>query len=729
MKLSVIMLLCSALSALASNSYSQTKKLNLELKGVSMGQALESIENQSEFYFLYSRKLVDADRLVSINVKNQSIETTLKQLFNGTDVSYVIKDRVIVLTIPGMADNNLAEFFQQQKVTGTVTDVTTGEPIIGANVVIEGTTLGTVTDSEGKFSISITKPDVVILVSFLGYNTERVIFTGQSILEINMVPDITKLDEVVVVGYGTLKKSDLSSAISKVEGNVIHNQPYSSPAAALVGKSPGVHVISNSGAPGSGVTVRIRGASSLSSGGNDPLYIVDGIPTNNILGINPNDIASIEVLKDASSSAIYGSRASNGVILISTKRGVKGKTELDFDMFYGLQRVYKKMPMMNAKEQWEYVQKGITNYNRLNPNNPVQVREQSRLDYEAGYDTDWQNEIFRIAPVQNYSFSASGGAEKVIYSSNIGYFNQQGVVMSNGYQRISGRFTVDYDLTKYLIIGTSISGNYSINDQIPEGDHPRSVVGNLQRKLPYEPVYELDGSYAMREMANVVAVAKEYEGTDYQTAGIGSVYAKFKITKNLEFKTLFSGDFYNTSGDSFFPSNIPGGTNRPSSAFSNRGLTWLNENVLSYSFKVDKVDVKTIAGYSLQESHAFNFNAAASGGPTDIISTMNASVLLEKINSYKTSWGINSLFTRVYINYANRYLASFSIRQDGSSRFGINNQYAIFPAGSIAWRLSEEEFFKNIKAINDLKIRFSIGRTGNQNIGNYVAQGTYLTGA
>lgn len=642
-----------------------------------------------------------------------------KQLLKG--ILQVCLWSVILLL---SAANGLA---QRIKVSGTVkgTDKLT---MPGATIIEKGTTNGALTDANGVFSINVL-PEATLVVSFVGMLSREIRVNGNKTINVILQEEFISLDEVVAIGYGTMKKKDLTSAIAKVDGQILHNQPLANVTGSLIGKSTGVQVISNSGAPGSDVTVRIRGASSLSSGGNDPLYVVDGVPTGNIIGINPNDIESIEVLKDASSSAIYGSRAANGVILISTKSGKKGETEMSFDVYTGLQRVYKRMPMMNAQEQWEYVQKGVTNYNRLNPLTPVTVRVDNRLDYEAGYNTDWQDEIFRVAPVQNYSFSASGGADKMRFSSNVGYFNQQGVVISNGYQRFTGRFTMDFDITDYLTIGASIRGNYSVRDQIPSGDSQSSIMANLQRKMAYQPVYESDGSYANRERPNLVALAMEYKGADYQLAGVGSVYAKIKIIKGLEFKTSWASDFYNNTGDSFYPSTILGGATRPSAAYSNKGLTWLNENILSYSLQTDNINMVGILGYSMQESNSFNFNARASGGPSDVISTMNASVLKEAAYSYRTGWGINSLFARLNLSYASKYLASLSIRRDGSSRFGSNNQYALFPAGSIAWRINEESFMKDIKLVNELKLRASIGRTGNQNIGNYVAQGTYVTGA
>ena len=723
MKLTTGILLFAMFTATAAKSYSQTARLNLNMKDATIVDIFREIERTSEFGFFFKSEELNNEKRQSLKVTDATIDEVLKKVLDS-NYSYKILDKNIVVT-----KGNLEATQQQgKKVTGKVTDASGGS-LPGVSVVVKGTTTGVITDMDGNYSLNNIPENATLQFSFVGMKTQEIAVGGKTTINITLAEETVGIEEVVAIGYGTMKKKDLTSAISKVEGSSLHNQPIASAAAALVGKSTGVQVISNSGSPGSSVTVRIRGASSLSSGGNDPLYVVDGVPTGNILGINPNDIESIEVLKDASSSAIYGTRASNGVILISTKIGKKGQTEISFDTYRGWQRVYKKMPMMNAQEQWDYIQKGISNYNRLNPSTPVLIRDQVKLDYQTGYDTDWQDEIFRVAPVQNYSFSASGGSDKMTFSSNIGYYNQQGVVLSNGYQRVTGRFTLDYELNKYLTIGTSFRGNYSVTDQIPTGDGASSIVANLQRKMAFEPVYEPNGSFALREMPNVVALALGFQGKDYQLAGIGLMYAKLQILKNLELKTSWSTDLNNGSGDSFYPSNIPNGTTRPASAFYNRGFAWLNENVLSYTLQTGKLNLKSVLGYSIQEATSFSLSAAASGGPSDIISTMNASVLKSDAYSYKTGWGMNSLFARANFSYASKYLASVSIRRDGSSRFGTNNKYALFPAGSIAWRLNEEGFLKGIKEINELKIRAGIGRTGNQNLGNYVAQGTYATGA
>jgi TonB-linked SusC/RagA family outer membrane protein len=720
----IVFLFFVSLVHVSASVYSQKTKLNIKLENATLQQVFSAIQEQSEFDFFYKNEQIPANARISAEYQDEAIEVVLDKILKGTGLTYHVLDKDIVISTGGVQSNEVNSQ-QQKSVSGKVTD-SSGVPLPGVTVIINGTTNGVITDINGKYTILKVPENAILLFSFVGMKTQEVTVSGKTNIDVRLVEESIGIDEVVAVGYGTMKKKDLSSAITKVDGAVMQNKPVASAASLLAGKSAGVQVTTNSGAPGAGVTIRIRGANSFN--GNDPLYVVDGIPTSDILSINSSDIESIEVLKDASSSAIYGSRAANGVILITTKRGSAGKSDFGLDVYFGVQRVYKEIKMMNAQQQWDYVQKGVANYNRLNPNSPVKVRDQAVADYNAGYDTNWQDEIFRIAPIQNISFSGSGGTEKMRYSTDISYFDQKGVVISNGFKRYTARFTMDFDVSNYLKIGASFRGRYSKTDEIPSGDDSNSIMANLFRKMAYEPVYEPDGSYSIRERPNLVATALLYQGNSYRLASLGTVDATVKIMKGLELTTSWTGDLGNDTGDTFTPSQLLGGATRPATAYSNKWTSWLNENVLSYSFQRKNHKLNAILGYSMQETGNYNMNAAGSGGPSDLIPTMNAATTKDVVYSYGTGWGINSLFSRANYSFKSKYLIGLSIRNDGSSRFGANKRYALFPAGSIAWRINEESFLKGLTMIDDLKLRASIGRTGNQNIGNYLAQGTYKTG-
>jgi len=617
----------------------------------------------------------------------------------------------------------------QQKIISGIVTGTDKDPLPGVTIIEKGTTNGTVSDSDGNYSITVSNENAVLVYSSIGMTPQEVRTTGKSLVNILLSEDAIALNEVVAIGYGTMKKRDLTGAITQVKNDVIFNKPNANPAALLGGKAAGVQIVSNTGTPGGGVSVRIRGNTSFNAG-NDPLYIIDGVPSGDITTINSNDIESIEVLKDASASAIYGARAANGVVILTTKRGKSGKPVYEFNAYYGIQQVTKKIEYLNAEEQYQMTLKGIESYNRNNPTNNI-IRPQTELDHKAGYDTNWQDEIFRTAPVQNYDFSILKGGDDLKLAFGLNYFDQEGIVISTGYKRLSGRFNFDLNISKKARIGASVNVARETRDKVPDGiQDATSVVGNAMRKLPYEPIYEPDGSYALRERANPVAQARESHIFDHFTKGLGNVYFEFDLIDNLTFRTMEAVDYRDTKYEFFKPSYIQGGTARPANFSNGEYITWLTENTLTYSNIFQKIHRLTaLIGYSVQESKDYTTGGAGQQGSSDVIPTLNASAQKTNATSYKTSWGISSLFGRVNYSLMDRYLLTFNLRRDGSSRFGEDKRYAIFPAGSVGWRISEEPFFHNIPYINDLKVRGSIGRTGNQNISNYAARGIYSSGA
>lgn len=632
---------------------------------------------------------------------------------------------IILLFLSGIDSLTYA---QGIAISGKVIDESSN-PIPGATVVVKGSTTGVVCGLDGNYSLNVNSKNVTLVFSSVGMSSQEIQTKGQSIINVTMHEDVIALNEVVAIGYGTMKKRDLTGAITQVKNEAVMNKPNANPVALLGGKAAGVQIVSNTGVPGGTVSVRIRGNSSFNAG-NDPLYVIDGVPSGDITTINTNDIESIEVLKDASASAIYGARAANGVIILTTKRGQSGKAVYEFNAYYGIQQVSKKIPYLNAEEQYQMTLKGIESYNRNNPTANI-IRPQAELDHAAGYDTNWQNEIFRTAPVQNYEFNMRQGSEKVRIAFGLNYYDQDGIVISTGYKRLNARFNFDMKVSQKARIGASFSVARETRDKVPDGiQDATSVVGNTMRKLPYEPIYEPNGKYALRERANPVAQALESHIFDYFTKGLGSVYFEFDIIDHLTFKTMEAIDYRDTKYEFFKPSYIQGGTARPASFSNGEYITWLTENALTYSNVFKKIHRLTaLIGYSAQGSNDYTNSGAGQQGSSDVIYTLNASAQKTNATSYKSSWGIASLFGRVNYSLMDKYLLTFNLRRDGSSRFGEEKRYAIFPAGSIGWRISEEPFFKGVPYINDLKLRGSLGRTGNQNIGNYAARGIYNTGA
>ncbi|MEO5999850.1 MAG: SusC/RagA family TonB-linked outer membrane protein, partial [Chitinophagaceae bacterium] len=630
---------------------------------------------------------------------------------------------IISIFLLGMMPSQL--YAQTTKINGKVSDAS--GVVSGVSVSVQGSNMATSTDADGKYVIDAPGNATLVFTS-VGYNVQNINVSNRKTIDVILVAGYSSLDQVIVVGYGTQKKKDLTGAISQVKPDEFKNLPIASVASLLNGRAPGVQVITNSGTPGGGVTVNIRGNTSLNSG-NDPLYVIDGVPTGNITSFNPNDIASLEVLKDASASAIYGARAANGVIIITTKRGTGGKPVYEGSGYTGIQEVAHRIPMMNAQQYYQYILKGIANYNRVNTATNY-IRPIDSLDYLAGYKTDWQEEIFRTAAVHNADLSIRGGQKDLKFAFALNQFDQDGVIINSGYKRLNGSFNFDLKASEKTRIGASVNVSRQNWKAITEGDDANSVLGNAMRRKPYEPVYKADGTYSVRERSNPVGQALDATNTRYATKLLGSTYLEYDIIKHLTFRINMAVDYYVENGEKFTPSYLLGGTNRPASATVAENTSWLNENTLTYTNVFNKIHTLTaLLGYSAQESRSYNVSEAGSLGSTDIITTLNSSAQRDQVYSYKSAWGISSIFGR--INYAlnDRYLVSFNMRRDGSSRFGENNKYALFPAASVGWRISEEPFFKDVTFVQNLKLRASAGKTGNQSIGNYLWQGTYVTGA
>ncbi|GAB3314430.1 TonB-dependent receptor [Larkinella ripae] len=612
-------------------------------------------------------------------------------------------------------------------IKGTVASET-GETLPGVTIAVKGTTLGTTTNESGQYSLSVPDEKAVLVFSSVGYEKQEMPVGNRSTINVTLKADTKALGEIVVVGYGTQQRRDLTGSVASVKGKDLENLPVAGPVEALQGRVAGVEIVQNSGSPGGGSTVKVRGITSLNAG-NSPLYIVDGVPiTGNINVVNPNDIQSMEVLKDASASAIYGARGANGVIIITTKRGKAGKTSVNFNAYTGFAEVRKQIPMLNAAQERDYILNAVQNAGvaevRLgldtlfNGNAPV-------------YDTNWQNELFRTAPVSNYELSLRGGNDKTTYAASLGLYDQKGVVISSGYRTYRGRFSIDHQASSRFKTGANILVSTAKRDRVPEGDDNNAVLTNALRMLPFSPVYNRDGSYTFVDQIqrpNPVALATQSVSFAVVNRLLGNVYADYEILKNLTFRTTLNIDYSGTRDENFIPSTIQGGAARPATASYGDGFSWISENTLNYNRAFGQHNLSGLVGYSVQETRSFNLSAAANQGATDNIPTLNAAATATGASSSKSAWGLVSYYARVNYSYNDKYLLAATLRRDGSSRFGADNQYGLFPSVSAGWRLSQEPFMQGLPFINDLKVRASIGVVGNQSISDYGAQGLYSTG-
>ncbi|WP_266367000.1 SusC/RagA family TonB-linked outer membrane protein [Tellurirhabdus rosea] len=660
-----------------------------------------------------------------------------------------------------------------QVVTGVVTSADKAEPLPGVNVVLKGTSTGAVTDVDGKYSLRIgSVPAAVLTFSFIGYNPVEVPVGSQSVISVKLEPDVKALSEVVVIGYGTARKADVTAAVSSFQAKGIEQRPILRVDQALVGQLAGVQVKQTSGALGKGFSVQVRGSGSITAG-NEPLYVIDGFPlataapngsgnfsTGNPLdNINPNDIESVQVLKDAAAAAIYGSRASNGVVLITTRRGQAGKARITFNTFAGFMERSRKLDMLSAEEwvdrateminaQWVASAPGRSasqtndERRRILGLAPGLVNTSFMTDdrwAQPGHPglryIDWQDEAFRRGLVQNHQLAASGGTDFVRYYVSGNFVKQQGMVINTDYTSYSARANVEVNASKKLKLGLNIAPTYSINND-PGVEGKDNILHQL---VSYTPVQEDTmglypnvgnyGQYRWSVSPNSPIGKLEYTiGETKRFRTLTSLFADYQLAKGLTFRTTVNLDNTDNSSKGYTPYIIASNlatrqaqlTQQTSGSFSSyRKRTFVNENTLTYAKVFGKHDLSLLAGLSYNSDKLETSQLNSNGGfSSNVITTLNAANAVTG-NTTESRNVLLSYFGRAQYSFDGKYLFSASLRRDGSSRFGANTKWGMFPSASFGWRLSEEEFMKNITPINDLKLRASWGTAGNYNIGDY----------
>ncbi len=630
---------------------------------------------------------------------------------------------------------SVAMVYGQQQVTGRVTDAQTGDPIPGVTVVVKGqTTIGTSTDLEGEYTLEVPSEAEVLVFSFVGKRTEEVRIQGRTSINVELQEAALEMEEVVVVGYGSQSKKLMTGSVESIETQDIEDKALSGVDQALQGKMAGVRVTQNSGTPGGGISVRIRGSSSINAS-NQPLYIVDGVPINTgdysqqltfdqdlnaTSSINPADIESIEVLKDASYASIYGARAANGVVLITTKKGAEGKTQVDFNYSTGRQEMAKKRDLLNSRQYVEAMNEALFN--------TYGFEEYLGSPDDVEYNTDWQNEVTRRAPISDYQLSLRGGNENITYYISGGYMDQKGIVIGSGYEKFTTRINTDIKGSDRLTLGTRIQLSNENNSRIWGDNNIFAPLANAFAVEPTEPVYNDDGSYNTNTLyPNPVAMGKEPEHSVRTFRSIGNLFGEYEFTPGLKFKTSINADIMNLREDSFLPTDI--GIARGSRGDGTSGTSNIYrigiENTLTYRFALDRHSFTVLGGFSYEQNNEFYSLVEAINFPSNDFKWITSAANIDGGSSSTTSNKLASYFGRVQYDYDKKYLAQFSLRADGSSRFGADYRYGTFPAASLAWRVSEEDFLKGNSLISELKIRASYGTTGNQEIANFGSLGLW----
>ena len=710
MRLLVIFIITSISLVQATNSYAQKAMVSLDVRNQTVKEVLDEIEDQSEFTFFFNNRHLDLQRRVSVSEKKSDIFKVLDRVFAGTNVSYSVLDKKIILSAE-------REVLQQagKRITGVVVDKS-GEPVIGANVVVKGTTNGTITDVDGKYALEVSD-GAVLQVSYIGYNPVEIKVGKENEIRVVLHEDTQALDEVVVVGYGTQKKVNLTGAVGSVRPEDMGDVQTNSVSSMIKGHLSGVQITQNSGTPGSGSTIRIRGVGTLGADEkNDPLLVVDGQAVDyGIETIDPNDIESVSVLKDASSAAIYGSRAANGVLLLTTKRGAKGIGKLAVNTYVSVQSMIKDYEALNAEEYATLQNEAYKNAGL----DPVFANPSS-----YGRGTDWMKEITQSAITQEYNVSFSKGADLSNYYISGTFYSQDGIIKNTGYDRASFRFNGDATILPKLKVGNSVALSWNQS-------YGNSVLGTAMAAPPTMQIRKEDGSWGEPGRGeggvNPVYMSELYKGNKTQAwRALANLYAEYQILDELKFKVTGAIDFTANNNRAYYPkvSEIGEYTDFSDQKLNDNislGYTWQNDYLLYFNKDWEKHHLDAMAGLSLQANQDKGVNGTVRGFLNDEehMQVLNAGQRDWRATGGLTRWSMLSYFGNVNYNFMSRYLLSFNMRVDGSSRFGKNNKYGYFPSGSVAWRINSEEFMEDISWISNLKLRASYGSLGNQEIGLY----------
>lgn len=624
---------------------------------------------------------------------------------------------------------------QQKKITGVVTDKE-GVPVIGANVLEKGTTNGTVTDADGRFSLDISR-NATLQISYLGYNTQNIVVGNQTTFAVKLSEDSEALDEVVVVAYGTQKARAVTGSMSKLNNEELEDIPVPNISQKMQGKFSGVQITQANGEPGGGMAIRIRGAASV-NGGNSPLVVIDGFPITpnegtGLESISPEEIENITILKDAASTSLYGSRAANGVILVTTKRAKEGKTDVEFSAYFGATQVSKRgrPDVMNAQEFAQFKKEYYEDqakYEGYTGGVPECYQNPSSLQN----GTDWYDVLLQTALTQNYNLSLQSGTTKVKSAVNLNYNKQDGVIINTYSERFSARANNVYEASDRVTFGLNLSGSYMSGQIIPGLGGGRNIIGSAFLMDPQLKYKNDDGTYpisysqpGMFANANYYLVLKEREDPKKRMRGTVNTYADVKIIDGLKYRISANADLGSDQSESWVPSIANGGmfSAPPNPAVGSYGtskyVNWLIENMLTYNKTfANKHNVDLLLGYSTQKTTSENASISASDYPDDEVGWFNAATT--KVGSGdRSEWAMISYLARANYDYMGKYLLSVSFRRDGCSRFGMNAKWANFPSVSAGWIASDESFMERFDRLSYLKLRGSYGIVGNYNIGNY----------
>ncbi|WP_051069746.1 SusC/RagA family TonB-linked outer membrane protein [Gracilimonas tropica] len=679
---------------------------------MSVDELLKKIEKRFDVTFIYESHLTN-DLKVDKNLFENSddFQSLLQKITELTGLEYErLGNRNFLVKLPHTPRDNFARV---ETVKGQVTDAATGETLPGVSILIKGSSRGTSTDAQGAFELTVPSLSDTLQFSFLGFEPKEVPIGGRTTLNVALMPEVLQGDEVVVVGYGTQTKKDLTGSVGSISDQDIEDNSYLSVDQALQGRLSGVQVVPSSGKPGAGVVVRIRGIGTINN--SQPLFVVDGFPINGGLSsINVEDIASVDVLKDASATAIYGARGANGVVMITTKKGTAGKAQVDINAYSGYQQIADPINVLSAAQYARLNNEARINggENVLNPafSNPASVADSA----------DWLNEIFRVAPIQNITASVSGGTDKLRYLVSGGVISQDGVIINSGFERKSFRINLDSDVSEYFSIGNNFT--YSLAEFQNEGGG--GLVRMAMNSLPNQPVRrngDFSGPTGIAEFSgdelNPVGISTINEAREDKHRLLNNLFVALEPVSGVTLRSEFGVDISYELARSWSPKYDWGVKENPNSGVyesSYNRIDWLWDNTVTYDQDFKDHSVTVLGGMSIQKSNNRFIGASGLELVSDVANQLDNIQSNEDVFGSTSEFGLLSYMGRVNYDYRSKYLLTATARYDGSSRFGQNNRFGLFPSGSVAWRISQEEFMPEIAMVDDIKIRAGYGITGNQ---------------
>jgi len=742
-----LLLMCLGVLHAQATVFSQTYHVHLDLRQTTLGEVFDEIADQTGLIFFYSNDVLDDAQVVDMHLGDVALDEALDLLAGDIGFSYTYHDQYVVLEA---APEQPAEPVPQQEepqtrvITGTVTDAEDGVPMPGVSVYIRDTSIGTVTDLEGEYSLEIPEGAGVLVFSLVGMETQEVMIGDREQIDIVLESAQIGLDEVVVVGYGTQIRRDLTGSIGRIDSDELASIPAPSLESALAGQTAGVFVSQASGRLGEAINIRVRGSSSVSAS-NQPLYVIDGMPvtsetqtspgnhpTSPLADINPNDIESIEILKDASAAAIYGSRASNGVVLITTKRGKEGDVQFNLNMSSGINQAANLRDWLNAGEYIELMDEALANVadeeGMVGGRTPDELKDMYVPGWREGHDSDWQEEALQSGIQNRVSFSANGGTESTRFYAGITYEDQDGIIIGNDMERVSARLNLDQSVGERFNFGMSTNFVRNVTNRVAH-DNAWANPMQLVAQSPVQPVIDPEtGTYNTntvyynslidyRDASNVATVYRTFL----------NAHADYAILDNLRFRSEFGTDILNQTEQNFYGRLTNWGS--PNGLAEKRDVHVLNYNINNY-FSYDQPlgerhDLNMVLGMSAQKNSADGSMLEGRGFPTDDFKNMSSAAEITGYNGWGEGHSYLSYFSRANYKYLDRYIFGLSARVDGSSRFGADNRYGFFPSVSGAWIISDESFMDDTEVLSFLKLRASYGLTGNSDIGNYEAMGLY----